>query len=72
VQNLYAYMDTGRWQTILRVGAELAPDELTSDPNRQLDEDNRVRVAVAVPNRWPKRKPVRRRAGCKPSTDATA
>jgi hypothetical protein len=58
MQTFYAYMDTERWQAILRTGAELAPDELTTDPDRQLHEHNRVRLVVAVPNRWPKRKPV--------------
>jgi hypothetical protein len=63
VQTLYAYMDTERWQAVLRSGAELAADELTTDelttdPDRQLDEANRVRLIVAVPNRWPKCKPV--------------
>jgi hypothetical protein len=48
-------MDTERWQDVLRSGAELAADELT---DRQLGEDNRVRLVVAVPNRWPKRKQV--------------
>ena len=58
MQTLYAYMDTERWQAVLLSGAELAADELTTDPDRQLDEGNRVRLAVAVPNRWPKRKPI--------------
>jgi hypothetical protein len=58
VQTFYAYMDTERWQAILCSGAELAADELTTDPDRQLDEGNRVRLVVAVPNRWPTRKPV--------------
>ena len=49
MQTSYAYMNTERWQAILRTGAELAPDELTTDPGRQLDEGNRVRLVVAVP-----------------------
>jgi hypothetical protein len=58
VQTFYAYMDTERWQAILCTGAELAADELTPDPGREVDEHSRVRLVVALPNRWPKRKPV--------------
>jgi hypothetical protein len=58
VQTFYAYMDTERWQAVLRTGAELAPDELTTDPDRQLNDHTRVRLGLAVPNRCPKRKPV--------------
>jgi hypothetical protein len=39
-------MDTERWQAVLRTGAELAADELTTDLDRQLDECNRVRLMV--------------------------
>ena len=58
MQTLYAYMDIERWQAVLRTGAELAPDELTTNPDHQLDEDNPVCLTVAVPNRWPTRNPV--------------
>ena len=51
MQTLYAYMDymdTERWQAILRTGAELAADELTTDPDRQFDDDTRVRLAAVL------------------------
>jgi hypothetical protein len=57
VRKLHAYTSFEQWPAMCESG-EVPVDELTTDPDRQLDEHNRVRLVVAVPNRWPKRKPV--------------
>jgi hypothetical protein len=57
VRKLHAYTSFEQWPAMCESG-EVPVDELTTDPDRQLDEGNRVRLVVAVPNRWPKRKAV--------------
>ena len=58
MRTLHAYTSLEGSHALLRSGAELAADELTTEPDLQRDDDYRVRLAIAVPNRWPKRRPV--------------
>lgn len=57
MRKLHAYTSFEQWPAMCESG-EVPVDELTTDPDRQLDDNNRVRLVVAVPIRWPKRRPV--------------
>jgi hypothetical protein len=54
---LYYYTSYERWPAVRERG-KVPVDELTTHADRPLDDDTGLRVAVELPNRWPRKRPV--------------